>query len=74
MTELVPELPRQRLLEAFRERASPVRFAGSLVCLVIGAVYLVPLAWVVTEAIKASSGTDTLQGTSVYFHPSLSKS
>jgi ABC-type glycerol-3-phosphate transport system permease component len=59
VTELVPELPRppagQRRLEAFRERASPTRFASSLVCLIGGAVYLVPLVWVMTEAVKASS-------------------
>ncbi len=59
MTELAPELPQprlaQRALEAFRERASPARFAGSLVCLVIGAVYVIPLIWVVTEATKSSS-------------------
>jgi ABC-type glycerol-3-phosphate transport system permease component len=59
MTELARELPAlsvaQRTLEAFRKRASATRFAGSLVCLAIGAVYLVPLAWVLTEATKASS-------------------
>jgi len=42
-------------MTALRAGAGQLRFAGAFFCLVVGAVYLVPLAWVLTEAIKASS-------------------
>jgi ABC-type glycerol-3-phosphate transport system permease component len=43
------------LAATLRERSSPARFAASLVCLVVGLVYVTPLVWVVTEGFKSSS-------------------
>lgn len=59
MTDFAPELPQrtlaERVFDSLRERSSPGRFAGSLVCFFVGLVYVIPLLWVVTEGVKASS-------------------
>jgi ABC-type glycerol-3-phosphate transport system permease component len=55
VAQALPARKESGLLAALRARAAPLRFAGSFICLAIGAVYLVPLVWVLTQSIRTSS-------------------
>jgi ABC-type glycerol-3-phosphate transport system permease component len=44
-----------RTREQHARRGHPRRFAGTLICLVVGGVYLIPLVWVLSASLRSSA-------------------